>query len=1270
MWFGTQIGLNRYDGYSITRFKHDASDEKSLSNDCITALLVDGQARLWVGTLAGLDLFRFETQTFEHFRHDSEDPESLGKGFVNALLEDPSGGFLWVETDPGGLWRFDPQTTRCTAEFPLDSGELVWPEGEISAICSGGNDVVWIGTNRGRLYRYPWRERRLEPIPILNEDVAETATISSIIADNGKVWVAAKATEPIGVVCVDAVSDSISRYGPKAAGIENLELRHVNVIFKGQDNALWFGGAERGLSRLNPGSDRFASYRHQPGNPYSLSDNTVFSIFQDQGGTVWVGTNSGVCRINPLSEVFHHLCHVPSQPNSLSHNRVKAIRAGDAGILWVGTYGGGLNRLDRDTQGFTAYRHDPDDPNSLSSDNVFAVHRDPLGRVWVGTFGGGLNLFDAETETFSRYGHDPDRPQSLRSDLVVTLADGPDGTLWVGTRDGLDCFDPRTGERRRLAWKGDGALMEDQFIRAIAPCRDGMLWIGTFLRGLFRCDVNSKNVVRYGHDPKDDRSLSHDYVACILEDRKGRFWLGTGGGLHLFDRETGHCIRFDEQDGLPDNMIYGVLEDETGCLWLSTSNGLSQFDPESRTFHNFEVRDGLQGQEFNSGAYCTTPSGALVFGGTNGLNWFFPSEVVPNRHVPEVVFTSLKKLNQEVDLEHHISLTREVVMDYRDKVFSFEFAALDFADPARNQYAYFMEGFHDNWVFSGTKREATFTNLDPGRYVFRVMGSNSDGMWNEQPTSIEVTVLPPPWKSWWAYGLYAMILAGLLAGGLYANHRKLAYERAVKAEAQHELEEKVAERTRELARKNVDLDVKNRELETLDRIVRTINREVDFSKVIRCLLEQGMLLFPVAKAAAFLSLDGATKRYRYTEAIGYDHQVIDETELDRGEVERLFLDASSRIKPGIRLMESGHDEKEPGTQRERESRLAITIRYHGEIEGLLLFDLDCQRAAFSAADTEKAVRFREHAVSAVAKAKTLNDLLQAQKALVDSAHISGMAEVATNVLHNVGNVLNSVMVSSQTIDEMVRSSRLSALSRANEVLRHNLSDISAFLSENPKGRRLLEFYFEIERVLRDQEHTISVNLADLLMEIETMREVITAQQRYATGTFQTEILPLHRVVEDAIRIQRNALERDQIRITRAFDDVPEIPIQKTKLIHIVINLLENAREAMTGLPADDRRLTISISGEGDFVYLRVHDCGDGIRAEDLGKIFRHGFTTKTDGFGFGLHSCANAMTEMDGRIWAESPGPGRGATLVLQFPIQPESSDHRGYLVHVEAVQE
>ncbi len=782
MWFGTQDGLNRYDGYDFVVYKHDPEDPHSLSDGFVRAIYEDRSGALWIGTnTGGLDRLDRETEQFTHYQNVPDDPHSLSNDNVQSIYEDQA-GVLWIGTNTGGLDRLVLSEAegldRETGQFihyqndPDDPHSL--SNDNVQSIYEDQAGVLWIGTNGGGLDRF---DRDQETFVHHQADPDNPHSLSS---DN------------------------------------------VQAIYEGQAGVLWIGTGDAGLNRLDRETERFTHYQNDPGDPHSLSNDIVQSIYESQAGVLWIGTfGGGLNKHDRDTEQFVHYQNDPDDPHSLSSDAVWSIYQDGEGVFWIGTNGSGLNRYDRESAPgagagqFVHYQNDPDDPHSLSDDTVWSVYQDREGVLWVGTNAGLDRLvlseaegFDPETEQFVHY---PTLP-------VLSMCHDREGTLWVGTLGGgLGTFDresaPGAGAEQFVYYQNDPNdphSLSDDTVVSVYEDREGVLWIGTFNGGLDRLDRESApgagagQFVHYPNDPNDPHSLSHNTVLSIYQDREGVLWVGTaGGGLNKLDRATGTFTRYREKDGLPNDYVYGILEQDLSpgggerSLWLSTNKGLSQFNSQTETFKNYDVRDGLQSNEFNMSAYHKSSSGEMFFGGIHGVNAFYPDDVIDNPTIPPVVITDFQLFNESVavggdsPLLKPIAETDEIRLSYQDDFFSFEFAALHYAAPEENQYAYLMEGLDKDWNYVGTRRFAGYTSVPPGEYTFRVKGSNSDGVWNEEGASVKVIIAPPFWQTWW----FRISMAALVVGGVFGVFTLRV--RTVEAQ-RRQLEVQVNERTKEL----------------------------------------------------------------------------------------------------------------------------------------------------------------------------------------------------------------------------------------------------------------------------------------------------------------------------------------------------------------------------------------------------------------------------------------------------------------------------------------
>ena len=772
LWFGTEDGLNRFDGYEFRVFRHRVDDPESLSYSEVKCFAEDGAGNLWVGTFGGLNRFDPVSETFERFVHRRGEPHSPGGDIVRALCFD-RGGALWVGTQGDGLDRFDPSTGRFEhfRHDPHDPGSLA--HDDVRALLEDDRGRLWIGTLGGGLDCLDLRTGRFRHFRHDPEDSGSLShdKVTALHQDAaGRLWIGT----PAGLNRMDGLPDGgldgrPARFERYRAGPEGLAGDSVSSICATADGCLWIGIDGGGLDRLDPERGTVRHHRHDPHDPTSLSTDRVVSLCRDASGQLWVGTygGGGLNKVDPRGQRFSHIRCRPDDPQSLCHAIVWSLWEDRDGILWVGT-DGGLDRIDRTSGEVSHILADPGDPHGLAHPAVRVVYEAPSGSLWVGT-NGGLQRLDRDTGRFERFTHDPADPGSLAHDEIRSLYEDSSGTLWVGTLGGgLNRFDAHS--RTFTAFRhdpNDPETIGSDFIRPIHEDRDGCLWIGMQGGGLDHFDPRTGSFRHFRYDPEDRRSISSDYVFSIWQDDDGTLWLGTyAGGLDHFDPRTGRVRRFTEADGLPANLIYGVLGDLDGNLWISSNRGLTRFDPRSERFRTYDWRDGLQADEFNGGSFHRTAAGELFFGGVDGFNSFFAGDLEDSAFEPPVMLTDFRlagrsiqpgeTVGRGVPLDRSLACADQIRLSHKDRILSFRFASLDFTNPGRNRYAFRMDGFDREWRISdASERSASYTNLAPGRYRFRVRGSNCDGIWSRREASVRVLITPPVWGTWWFRGLAA-----------------------------------------------------------------------------------------------------------------------------------------------------------------------------------------------------------------------------------------------------------------------------------------------------------------------------------------------------------------------------------------------------------------------------------------------------------------------------------------------------------------------------------
>ncbi len=817
IWVGTKDGLARFDGYTVKVFKNNANDPDSLSANFIWAITEDSQGYLWIGTNGGgLNRFDSKTEQFTHYRYDASDPNSLSHDTVLAIIEDSQGDF-WIGTEGGGLNHFNPKSEQFSHyRYDPDNPNSLSND-DVMAIVEDQQGYLWLATWGGGLNRFnsntnEFKHFRFDPD---NPDSLSNDRLLVLTKDkHGYLWIG---TNGGGLNHFDPQSEKFISYRFDAFDVNSLSSDTVYTITEDQQGTLWVGTWDGGLNHFNPKNEQFNHYRFDATNPKGLRSDTILSSIVDFQGNIWVGTDgSGINRFNPENEKFNHYRFDVNDPKSLSHDDVRAIIEDKQGNLWIGSWGG-IDLFNPKTEEFNQYRFDPDDPNSLSHNVVYAISEDKQGTLWVGTLNGGLNRFNSQTGQFKHYRFDPNNPKSLSNDGIRAITEDSHGFLWIGTWGGLDRFNPETEEFTHYRFDpADPQSLSHDMVLAITQDSRGIIWVGTWSGGLNYFDPVTEKFAHYRFDPLDSSSLSNDMVSAITEDSQGNLWIGTADGLNQLNRQTGQFRRWILKDGLPNNFISNIVQDKLGQLWITSNHGLSKFNPETQSFKNFDVGDGLQSNEFSVGASFLSQSGELFFGGINGFNRFYPDKITDDEQPPIIVFTDMLLLNQSVPiaktrvsseeslevksesnndtsnnqqtlagktyfaLEQAIQFTSSITLTHLENLVSFEFAALHFTNPKKNQYAYQLEGWDNHWIKTDFKnRRATYTNLPSGDYVLRVKASNHDGVWNEQGVLLNIRVLPPPWKSWWAYTIYAFLLASLVITFIRVQRKKVLHEQAV-----------------------------------------------------------------------------------------------------------------------------------------------------------------------------------------------------------------------------------------------------------------------------------------------------------------------------------------------------------------------------------------------------------------------------------------------------------------------------------------------------------
>jgi signal transduction histidine kinase/ligand-binding sensor domain-containing protein len=814
MWFGTSDGLNKYDGYSFTIYQNIPGDRHSLSNNYVKSIAEAKNGDLWIATLGG-GLCRYNrlTENFTVYRNNPSRVNSLSADDLNQVMVDHT-GMVWIGTNMG-LDMYDPQKNTFT-HFPSDKNDpSTISDTYITALMQDSDHIIWVGTRGGGLNRLDPATKKFTRFAYSskNSNSISSNYITSIFEDSkGRLWVG---TEADGLNQLVKETGSFRHF--KQDNNNTNSLVHNDVVSINEDNTgrLWIATENNGISVYNPETNVFQAYQYDDLDNSSPGTNSMNCVYKDKKQNMWIGTyNAGIDLVSVDALRFTHYkrMHLNS---SLNNNHVLCIYEDSRKNIWIGTDGGGLNLFDPRTGNFTYYRHNKSS-NSLAGDHVLSVTEDSKGNLWVGTWGEGITVFNSRMQVIKQFRHQAGDSSGLNNNNVWTIFEDSKQNIWIGTYGGgVNLFNPANNTFTHFTYnRTDTSPVNSNWINSITEDRDGHIWIGTSGGGLLRMDPATKKSISFMPVPGAN-SISNVNTGEVYEDRHGKLWIGTIEGLNCYDKKTGRFTIYNQKHGLADNTVHGILEDRRGNLWISTNRGLTRFNPALNRFQNFDRSDGIQSDEFKQKAYCLSSSGEMYFGGNNGFNRFYPDQIKIAPFDPPLVITSFQVFNKQVPiasgedhnspLKQSITEAKSITLSHKHSVFSIEFATLNYTPLKKKWYAYKLEGFDPEWN-KGTRRTATYTNLDPGTYIFKVRGLNNDGSWSPNITRLEVIITPPIWRTW----IFRITVLFGLAGCILAFYRVRV--RNIEMQ-QKELQLMVRAQTKKLVNANKELEMKNKDLE-------------------------------------------------------------------------------------------------------------------------------------------------------------------------------------------------------------------------------------------------------------------------------------------------------------------------------------------------------------------------------------------------------------------------------------------------------------------------
>ncbi len=816
MWFGTEDGLNKYDGYNFEIYKYNPTDDKALSNNIIRCIFEDSKNNLLIGTDNGLNIYIRSNGSFKRYQNHPDDKNSISNDIISSICEDKN-GIIWIGTSKG-LNSFDVAKEK----FSLFSSQASDPSSlsslAISSLLMDKNGTLWVGTVADGLNAFDVSTKK-------STRYFHTQNNPNTLSENE---ITCLTEDKSGSIWAGTVNGGINIINPKTGKINHitqengLNSNSVFSILLDNNGNTWIGTLGGGLNGIDIFTGRKYIYVNNPQNSESLSNNKIWHLFEDNAGTIWISTSEGLSFYNRTLAKFNTY-----QPNPVSggNNSVFSVYEDKEGNVWTGVLGGGLNVFSRKEERFVNEKFSSLSNPLLRFNNIFTISGDKNGILWLGTTEGLLS-YDKNKGTVKQFKHDPSNRSSLSNDYTRSIYIDRDGLIWIGTHGGgLNIYNPQSEKFstfRHIA--SDPTSLSNDVVMNVFEDRQGTLWIATYGGGLNRMDKKTGKFTSYKNDIKDPGSINSNFIHSVYEDEKGFLWVGTyGGGVNILKPGSNSFLHYTENDGLPNNIVNGFCPDQKGSIWISTNSGVCKLSPRSleskiiASTRIYNQEDGLQ-NKFNENACYAGANGWLYFGGNQGLNAFHPDSITDNKVVPPVVITRFYLFEKPARMDTLITNERTLKLNYKQNFFTFEFAGLNFLLPEKNRYAYKMEGLNDEWIEFGNRRYVTFTNVDPDHYIFKVKACNNDGVWNEEGIAIDITITPPFWKTWWFTGLSALAITLLIFTYIRVRTNTLVKQNVL-------LEEKVHVRTHELQEKNVELTM------TMDNLKSTQNQLIQSEKM-------------------------------------------------------------------------------------------------------------------------------------------------------------------------------------------------------------------------------------------------------------------------------------------------------------------------------------------------------------------------------------------------------------------------------------------------------
>jgi signal transduction histidine kinase/ligand-binding sensor domain-containing protein len=803
MWFGTENGLNRYDGYTVTEYRNIPGDTTSLSNDFIWSINEDRDGYIWIATESGgLNSFDPLTGKFVHYKHNPEDTASISSNVLQYVFTDRDNN-IWAGTWGKGLNLFNRSKGSFVRFQHNKNDPKTISNDKVFCIYQDRNNNIWIGTDGGGLDKYNPEAGTFTNYIFDKTPQSTSNAISKIFEDSeGTLWLGTFGSGLIKFNPFTAETVHFVNSGEKGA----ISGSFIWDIIEDVQGYLWIATQSNGINIKDKTLEYFHYLKPDVSNPHSFGTTQTKSLYSDRTGVLWIGTSvEGVYKTDRKKEKFFQLTNESSNPNSLPENYVFTLCEDSENHIWIGMYNS-LCRYDPLTGKFTEYPLKNAGPKSVDGSIVRYIYEDSHKDIWVGTYFGRLNKYNRKTDSFTKIDLDFNGDNPDANNIRAIYEDSSNDLWFCSNGGGLIHYN--RGKNEYKVFRADTvSLLSSDYVISAGEDKYGNLWTGTYGMGLNRFNKHHQKFVTYYPDNKTSAPFLTDNVSEIYLDSGGNLWFGTTrGGICLYDYGTGTLLNYSEKEGLASNSIYGILEDNNNNFWISTSKGISRINPANRNIKNFDHNQGLTKGEFNPSARLKTRKGWMYFGGTKGISYFHPDSLYDNQLIPPVTITSLKVLDKNFNLPWNISFTDTVVLEYYQNSLSFEFASLDYTNPSQNRYAYMIEGIDENWVYINQRRFVNIPQLNPGKYKFRVKATNNDGYWNEEGTQITLIVKPPYWSTWWAYLIYiSFVILSLVMLRSYElkSRKRKEKKRLEKEKAEHEEFSRRLLRSQEEERKRI-----------------------------------------------------------------------------------------------------------------------------------------------------------------------------------------------------------------------------------------------------------------------------------------------------------------------------------------------------------------------------------------------------------------------------------------------------------------------------------